>query len=95
MPEKSFRIKISDVKGDIAFFNPSDLSELGASEDAEIDLYTSSRGWKVIAKSDCSVEKGILMINKSVAAKLDIEEGGEVLASWTPPVIEEKYEPPP
>lgn len=95
MPEKAFRIKISNVKGDVAFFNPSDLSELGASENAEIDLYTPSRGWKVVAKTDGSVTKGVLVINKGVAAKLDVDEGGEVMASWTPPVIEEKYEPPP
>lgn len=95
MPEKTFRIKISNVKGNLALFNPGDLSELGASEDAEIDLYTTSRGWKVIAKTDSSVEKGVLLINNSVAAKLEVGEGGEVRASWTPPVIEEKYEPPP
>lgn len=95
MPEKSFRVKISNVKGDVALLNPSDLSELGAGEGAEIDLYTSSRGWKVVVKPDCSVDKGVVFVNRSVAAKLDVEDGGEVRAFWTPPVVEEKYEPPP
>ncbi|MCS7098338.1 MAG: hypothetical protein NZ922_05120 [Candidatus Methanomethyliaceae archaeon] len=95
MPEKSFRIKISNIKGDVAVFNPSDLSDIGAPEDAEVELYTTARGWKVKATTDCKLERGVLLVNQKVAAKLEVGEGGEVRASWSPPVVEEKYEPPP
>lgn len=95
MPEKSFRIKISNVKDDVAVFNPVDLSEIGASEGAEVELYTAARGWMVKAVVDCNLDRGVLLVNQKVAMRLEVEDGGEVRASWSPPVIEEKYIPPP
>ncbi len=95
MPEKIFHIKVFDIKGDIGFVNPQDLSELGAKEEDEVELYSSSRAWTIKIKSDSSVPIGEIRTSKDVLRRLDVEDGSEVRAYWTPPVIEEKYEPPP
>jgi anaerobic selenocysteine-containing dehydrogenase len=95
VPEKIFHIKTSDIKGNTGLVNPQDLSELGAKEGDEVELYTSSRAWSVKIKSDASVPRGEIITSKDVLRRLDVEDGNEVRVYWAPPVIEEKYEPPP
>ncbi|MBC7113137.1 MAG: hypothetical protein H5T34_03840 [Candidatus Methanomethyliales bacterium] len=95
MPEKRVSIKIGDVAGNTGVFNPADLSALGAKAGDDVELYTATRAWTVTAKVDASVPAGTVWVGKGVAARLDVEDGAEVTCSWTPPVTEEKYEPPP
>ncbi|MEM2001585.1 MAG: hypothetical protein QXT77_02920, partial [Candidatus Methanomethylicaceae archaeon] len=68
---------------------------LGAKAGDDVELYTATRAWTVTAKTDASVPAGTVWVGKGVAARLDVEDGAEVTCSWTPPVTEEKYEPPP
>ncbi|MCC6013408.1 MAG: hypothetical protein LM593_03470 [Candidatus Verstraetearchaeota archaeon] len=95
MPEIILRIKTSDIKGNIGLLNPQDLSKLGAKEGDEIELYSTSRAWTIKTKSDSSVPIGEVRVSTDVLRRLDVEDGSEVRAYWAPPVVEEKYEPPP
>ncbi|MEM3484984.1 MAG: molybdopterin dinucleotide binding domain-containing protein, partial [Candidatus Methanomethyliaceae archaeon] len=94
-PEKKVSIKVVDIAGNEGVFNPADLSALGAKAGDDVELYTATRAWTVTAKTDASVPAGTVWVGKGVAARLDVEDGAEATCSWTPPVTEEKYEPPP
>ncbi|MEM3531920.1 MAG: molybdopterin dinucleotide binding domain-containing protein [Candidatus Methanomethyliaceae archaeon] len=95
MPEKKVSIKVVDIAGNEGVFNPADLSALGAKAGDDVELYTATRAWTVTAKTDASVPAGTVWVGKGVAARLDVEDGAAATCSWTPPVTEEKYEPPP
>ncbi|MGQ9760033.1 MAG: hypothetical protein ACUVQ5_05655 [Candidatus Methanomethylicaceae archaeon] len=95
MPEIKVSVKVEYIAGNTGIFNPVDLSTLGAKPGDDVELYTSTRAWTVTAKDDASVSAGTVKIGKSVASRLDVEDGAEVRCTFTPPVTEEKYEPPP
>lgn len=95
MPEIKATIKVKNVADNVGVFNPADLSSLGAKAGVDVELYTAARAWTVTAKTDDSVPVGKVFISKAVASRLDVEDGAEVRVYWTPPVTEEKYEPPP
>ncbi len=95
MPEINVSVKVVDIAGNDAFFNPADLSALEAKAGDTVELYTASRAWTVTARIDNSVSAGTVKIGKTVAARLDVEDGASASVLLKPQVAEEKYEPPP